>query len=68
VLANCLYIFENELKKKKGRVIFLSFPDPLIRYKCYRVLMILLVMCEAEPNSAFSGSDVESKEVLTSRS
>lgn len=29
---------------------------------------MVLVMCESEPNSVFSGSDVESKEVLTSRS
>lgn len=34
---------------------------------CYSMLTILPVICEAEPNSVFSSSDIEAKEVLTNR-
>lgn len=61
-----LYIAETELKVKK--IIFLFFSTSLhkiIRSKCCSMLTVVLVMCEAKPNSVFSFSDVESKEGLT---
>lgn len=68
VLYDCpIYCWKWVKVQKEKRIIFLFFPTPLIRSKCCSMLTILLVMFEADPNSVFSSSDVESKEMLTSR-
>lgn len=68
VLYDCpIYCWKWVKVQKEKRIIFLFFPTPLIRSKCCSMLTILLVMFEADPNSVLSSSDVESKEMLTSR-
>lgn len=64
VLANCWKWIRWKQPKK---ILLLFFPAPPIRCKCCSMLTISLVMCKAEPIPVFSSSDVEAKEVLTSK-